>query len=161
MNKRHTLPCLLMGLLTMLGTMSVAVAQSTADQWARYKQKDAKGLNLDASAILDSLEATALRTHDTLQLFHVHYERAILLNSYSQSHEKAAIFFTDSVLQHSAAPYRNLYEMMLGHYLDEYHQLNYIKIIQRKVAALRLRPCEEPLSLLQFVQKQDEPDLAP
>lgn len=135
MNKRHTLPCLLMGLLTMLGTMSVAVAQSTADQWTRYKQKDAKGLNLDASAILDSLEATALRTHDTLQLFHVHYERAILLNSYSQSHEKAAIFFTDSVLQHSAAPYRNLYEMMLGHYLDEYHQLNYIKIIQRKVAA--------------------------
>lgn len=135
MNKRHTLPCLLIGLLMLLGTTSVAFAQSTADQWARYKQKDAKGLNLDASAILDSLEATALRTHDTLQLFHVHYERAILLNSYSQSHEKAAIFFTDSVLQHSAAPYRNLYEMMLGHYLDEYHQLNYSKIIQRKVAA--------------------------
>lgn len=158
MNKRHTLPCLFICLLTLLGTISVAVAQSTADQWNRFKQKSAKGLNIDANAILDSLEATAHHNGDTLLLLHVHVERGILLNSYSQHHEKDAIFYIDSVMQHSTFPYRNLYERILSQYLYLYQTLNYVKIAQRKVTSdTALSHLDEwPASVLQnaIVQHQ-------
>lgn len=122
MKKKYTIFCLLLCILTMLVTMSDADAQNTTDQWARFNQKNSKGLNLDANVILDSLEATALREHDTLQLFRVHFERAILLNTYNQQHEKAAILFVDSVMRTSSAPYRNLYERMMGQYLHQYYK---------------------------------------
>ncbi len=88
---------------------------------------------MDANALWDTLETMALREHDTLQLFRVHFERAVLLNTYDQQHAKSAIFFTDSVMQSSLPPYRNLYERMLGQYLHQYYTIHLHTLDKREV----------------------------
>lgn len=131
MNKLFTSICLFV--LIILGTVSETLAQSSAEYWSRFERQEREGLNLEAGALLDTLEMTALQSHDTLQLFRVHFERAILLNTYDQHHQKAAIFFMDSVMQPSVAPYRNLYERMLVQFLNRYFQSNFYAFVRRSV----------------------------